>query len=124
MGDRNHYVATTQSSSRSQPRTLSEFRQEEGRDNRKRRLQALWRHIVERGYIFDQDPKCQTAGEVETTKAEQLRTVYEKEFVGRVGGHAAPAGSHRIVDIEWKDFKKYAEAKEVGAYLICSRLFP
>ncbi|KAF8914681.1 mitochondrial carrier domain-containing protein [Mucidula mucida] len=119
MGDRNHSGGHADTShSRSQPRTLTEFRQEEGRDNRKRRLQALWRHIVQRGYNFDSDPNGRAVGrEAETSKAEQLRAAYELELRGRLGGRNPPSGTHKI-DVSWTQFKDYAEAKEVELWSI------
>lgn len=84
------------------PRTLAEFRLQEGRENRKRRLLALWRHIRVRGYNFDREPSAKALGKApeSTENARKLRAAYEHELLGRVGG--------------WKQFVEYAEAKEVG----------
>ncbi|KAK0206675.1 mitochondrial carrier [Desarmillaria ectypa] len=87
-------------------RTLTEFRLQEGRENRKRRLLALWRHIRVRGYNFDREPSAKALGKTpdSTEKAKKLRAAYEHELLGRVGG--------------WKQFVEYAEAKEVELWTI------
>ena len=121
MGNQNR-SSGWQAQPRSLPRTLSEFRQQEGRDNRKRRLQALWRHIVERGYHFDSDPNTSRTRKAtdETNKAEELRAAYEHELLGRVCRHDS-SSSLANREIGWKEFKDYAEAKEVGmSTLHCS----
>lgn len=88
------------------PRTLAEFRLQEGRENRKRRLLALWRHIRVRGYNFDREPSVKALGKApdSTENARKLRAAYEHELLGRVGG--------------WKQFVEYAEAKEVELWTI------
>lgn len=88
------------------PRTLAEFRLQEGRENRKRRLLALWRHIRVRGYNFDREPSAKALGKApeSTENARKLRAAYEHELLGRVGG--------------WKQFVEYAEAKEVELWAI------
>ncbi|KAL0576914.1 hypothetical protein V5O48_005060 [Marasmius crinis-equi] len=96
------------------PRSLVEFREEEGREIRKRRLRALWSHICEHGYLTDAHPR--TLRDADLEKAETLRAEYEHELLGRcaVASGSTPTGKMAThTPIEWKEFKEYAEAKEV-----------
>ncbi|KAK1236501.1 hypothetical protein PQX77_000278 [Marasmius sp. AFHP31] len=96
------------------PRSLVDFREEEGRDNRKRRLRALWNHICEHGYLTGPHPRALQSADLE--RAEKLRAEYEHELLGRcaVPSGSTPTGKMSTPKyIEWKEFKAYAEAKEV-----------
>lgn len=100
-------------------RTLDDFRGEEGRENRKRRLQALWKHICKGGYNVHQDNAKaihQLDGlDLTPEKAEALRASYEHELLQHCGGDRSEPGSSNLGHIKWRQFKEYAEAKEVGA---------
>ncbi|KAF9268042.1 mitochondrial carrier [Marasmius fiardii PR-910] len=98
------------------PRSLAEFREEEGREIRKRRLRALWNHICEHGYLTGSHARTSRKADLEG--AEKLRLEYEHELLGRCVGSSGSSSSssgtmstHKY--IEWKEFKAYAEAKEV-----------
>ncbi|KAL0070700.1 hypothetical protein AAF712_001921 [Marasmius tenuissimus] len=96
------------------PRSLVDFREEEGRDNRKRRLRALWNHICEHGYLTGPHPQALQSADLE--RAEKLRAEYEHELLGRcaVPSGSTPTGKMSTPKyIEWKEFRAYAEAKEV-----------
>jgi solute carrier family 25 (mitochondrial phosphate transporter), member 23/24/25/41 len=100
------------------PRSLAEFRAQEGRQYRKARLRALWKQLRA---AIDSDA-VEVAGSNAPTypmgvgsstaltpeSARQMRKTYERELMGRCksSGH-----------IEWKEFKKYAEDKEAGQSL-------
>ncbi len=60
------------------PRTLAEFRLQEGRENRKRRLLALWRHIRVRGYNFDREPSAKALEKPPTRL--KMRGNYERRM--------------------------------------------
>ncbi|KAG7096881.1 hypothetical protein E1B28_004287 [Marasmius oreades] len=103
------------------PRSLVEFREEEGREIRKRRLRALWNHICEHGYLTGSHPRISRKADLEG--AENLRAEYEHELLGRCfvapsgssssGSSPSSPGTMTRKHIEWKEFKAYAEAKEV-----------
>lgn len=100
------------------PRSLAEFRAQEGREYRKARLRALWKQLlaaIESDAIKDagSDAPTYPVGVGNSTaltpeSARQMRKTYERELMGRCksSGH-----------IGWKEFKKYAEDKEAGQSL-------
>jgi solute carrier family 25 (mitochondrial phosphate transporter), member 23/24/25/41 len=99
------------------PHSLVEFRNQEGRDVRKQRLHDLWKQLPKpTQHGLNADPSAKTIAvkddeALTLQKAQRLKSMYENELLGRCGGHiVGPLPSH----IRWKDFKKYAEAKEVG----------
>ncbi len=98
------------------PRSLAEFRAQEGREYRKARLRALWKQLLT---AIDSDAVEDTGSDAPTysvgsstaltpESARQMRKTYERELMGRCksSGH-----------IGWKEFKKYAEDKEAGQSL-------
>jgi solute carrier family 25 phosphate transporter 23/24/25/41 len=104
------------------PRSLAEFRAQEGREYRKARLRALWKQLLaaidsdavkDAGSDAPQPTSPMGAGAGSSTaltpeSARQMRKTYERELMGRCksSGH-----------IGWKEFKKYAEDKEAGQSL-------
>lgn len=101
------------------PRSLAEFRAQEGREYRKARLRALWKQLL---VAIDSDavedagsdaPMYPVGSSTKLTSesARQMRKTYERELMGRCksSGH-----------IGWKEFKKYAEDKEAGQSLSCN----
>lgn len=100
------------------PHSLVEFRNQEGKEVRKQRLHDLWKQLPKPNRLHTDVPAKSIAGKDDAAltlqKAERLKAVYENELFGRCGGHmVGPSPGH----IRWKDFKKYAEAKEVGMLL-------
>ncbi|RDB22471.1 Calcium-binding mitochondrial carrier SAL1 [Hypsizygus marmoreus] len=100
------------------PHTLQDFRDSEGRENRKRRLQELWKrlpnpthHDHERHVKGDANDDDGLTHE----KAKQLRAIYDDELMGHCGANSS--GS-RPTQIGWREFKEYAEAKEVELWSI------
>lgn len=98
--------------------SLQEFREQEGRENRKRRLKALWKHICKRGYNFQHEANVVGASNDDMLaqgftleKAKKLRAAYEDELYNHLGGQRSTSPRTHI---GWKEFKAYAEAKEVG----------
>jgi len=96
------------------PQSLAEFREREGRANRKRRLYALWQHICRDGYLSHEHRKAnlegQKVGSLTPDGAEKLRAAYEDELLGRCGAQSSRK------QIGWTEFKNYAEAKETGTW--------
>ena len=100
------------------PRSLAEFRAQEGREYRKARLRALWKQLlaaIESDAVGDAGSDAptypvgsSTTAALTAESARQMRKTYERELMGRCqsSGH-----------IEWKEFKKYAEDKEAGQSL-------
>ncbi|KAI9512195.1 mitochondrial carrier [Russula earlei] len=101
------------------PRSLAEFRAQEGREYRKARLRALWKQLLA---ALDSDaersdpdvasyPAVGSSGSSNSISsaaltpesARQMRKMYERELMGscKSSGH-----------IRWKEFRKYAEEKE------------
>lgn len=102
------------------PKTLAAFREEEGRESRKQRLQALWKHICKQGYNFHHQAGSKAVEPISGKKevpaiqqAEKLRATYEDELLSHVGGHTTGSSLDRI---GWTSFREYAESKEAGAY--------
>lgn len=99
------------------PRSLAEFRAQEGREYRKARLRALWKQLraaIDPDAVEDAGPYAPTYPVGSSTaltpeSARQMRKTYERELMGRCksSGH-----------IEWKEFKKYAEDKEAELWNI------
>ena len=95
------------------PRSLVEFREQEGRKYRKARLRGLWKQLLTAldSDVEDTDSDRATTWPVGNSTdltpetARQMRKMYERELTGRCksAGH-----------IQWKEFKKYAEDKEAG----------
>ncbi|KAF5388157.1 hypothetical protein D9615_000463 [Tricholomella constricta] len=104
----------------SSPHTLQAFRDSEGRENRKRRLQELWRRLPQRtprNREKEEKHRSDTGTDDRLTheKAEALQAVYDEELLDHCGAH--PSGS-RPPEIPWRQFKEYAEAKEVELWSI------
>lgn len=106
--------------------TLAEFRAQEG-EKREERLREVWKRLP----TVDSE-QTRRVGEVETDrqdasltreKAEELQGIYQSELFGRCrnGDGAAVSGSSSAdgPPISWKEFYKYAEAKEVGVCAWC-----
>jgi solute carrier family 25 phosphate transporter 23/24/25/41 len=96
------------------PHTLQEFRDSEGRENRKNRLQALWRRLFVLPHPDHQSQRNTSNTTVDPDRftrenAESLKTMYENELLGHCKGHPSAPGQ-----VGWKEFKEYAQAKEVG----------
>jgi len=102
--------------------SLEAFRQEEGRDLRKRRLQALWKKIPHNGnaegHDISQSPLSSIAvkehGPLDRDRAEKLARMYEDELMRRCLEAAGDEGSSEAVT--WMEFKNYAFEKEAGMY--------
>jgi len=96
------------------PKSLLEFREGEGREERKRRLRELWKQLPR-----PESHVPNTAGAISATdlasltpeKAETLKLMYETELLRTCGGHVSSDGASSV---DWKEFRKYAEAKEIG----------
>jgi solute carrier family 25 (mitochondrial phosphate transporter), member 23/24/25/41 len=94
------------------PHTLQEFRDSEGRENRERRLQVLWKRLSippHSDSVFNMSPSdAADSNRLMREKAESLKLMYDNELLGRCGNSSA------LCQIGWRDFKEYAEAKEIG----------
>jgi len=94
------------------PRSLVDFRAQEGREYRKARLRALWKQLLvalDSDAVEDADSDSVGSSTTLTLEsARQMRRTYDRELMGRCksSGH-----------IGWKEFKKYAEDKEAGQSL-------
>jgi solute carrier family 25 phosphate transporter 23/24/25/41 len=96
----------------SRPHSLAEFREAEGRENRKRRLTQLWKSLPE--VLQNTKIKSSTQGEssrLTPEKAQSLKAMYNNELLQHC---AIPPSGTRPPHIGWREFKSYAEAKEVG----------
>lgn len=94
--------------------TLPEFREQEGKENRERRLYDLWRRLS--NTCFQGSETAGTLGipfgeSLTPEMAENMWKVYEDELLRRCGGHIS---SQRLTHIPWPEFRDYAEAKEAG----------
>lgn len=96
------------------PHSLLQFREQEGKDTRERRLHELWRCLPKTHFQGSEAAATLeiSLGELLTPeKAENMRRVYEDELLRRCGGHIS---SQRSTHIPWPDFRNYAETKEAG----------
>ncbi|KAF7352732.1 Mitochondrial carrier protein [Mycena venus] len=98
------------------PRTLEEFRQDEGRQNRKRRLKELWRQLHDSTRKSLPADNANANVGLSPEAAQRLITMYEKELLRKCGGHSSSTA--RMDGIEWKEFKEYAVAKETELWKI------
>jgi solute carrier family 25 phosphate transporter 23/24/25/41 len=100
------------------PRSLAEFRAQEGREYRKARLLALWKQLlaaIDSDAVENAGPDAPTYPVGSSTaltpeSARQMRKTYERELMGRCNLKSSGR-------IGWKEFKKYAEDKEAGQSL-------
>ncbi|KAF9464486.1 mitochondrial carrier domain-containing protein [Collybia nuda] len=102
------------------PHTLHEFREAEGRENRKGRLQELWKRLPIPAHraLAVQLPRTNNSDDIDeltVEKAETLKAMYDEELLGHCGGHDSGSQPGQI---GWKEFKVYAEAKEVELWSI------
>ncbi|KAJ7507892.1 mitochondrial carrier [Mycena galericulata] len=102
-------------SPRRPPGTLAEFRAEEGRENRKRRLKELWKQLPVLHSNRSPDATVDTTG-LTPEAAQRLITMYEKELLRKCGGHSSSTSP--MGGIGWKEFREYAEAKETELWQI------
>ncbi|KAJ7228593.1 mitochondrial carrier [Mycena pura] len=102
------------------PRTLAQFREQEGRENRKRRLQALWMQLPvlypAAGSAIQAPDTTADNVELAPEAAQRLIAMYETELLRKCGGHSSSTSP--MSGIEWKEFSKYAEAKETELWHI------
>lgn len=105
------------------PHTLQEFRDSEGKENRKRRLTVLWKLLSippRHDHEIHMSPH-DTADTDRLTReqAESLKMMYDNELLVHCGHSPA------LSQIGWREFKEYAEAKEVGqpSRILSPRLF-
>ncbi|KAF9780136.1 mitochondrial carrier [Thelephora terrestris] len=106
--------------------SLNEFRRQEG-DQREARLKEVWQRFTEarngegKEGTASARPPSQAASVVGTDaslftreKAERLRDIYDDELLHKCGnGHRLTSTHGPKPLIPWKDFHRYAEAKEV-----------
>ncbi|TFK75844.1 mitochondrial carrier [Pluteus cervinus] len=95
------------------PHSLAEFREREGRDNRKRKLHALWQSLPPAPNKHLAAPDAKPTSSLTQETAESLQARYDDELVGRCGGRDSVSRG-----IRWKEFKEYAEAKETELWTI------
>lgn len=101
------------------PHTLADFRRAEGRETRKQRLRELWESLSQQQQQQQPYPERRVEHENEhhhdqvltPEKAKSLKNMYDSELVGRCKEDPSSSRPSRIT---WDEFKKYAEAKEVG----------
>lgn len=97
------------------PKTLQEFREQEGRPLRKRRLRALWEQLP-RHNVTQSNPDAQIDayvkdGSLTQDEAQRLKGLYQEELLQRCKDNQGIVLSS---EVSWKEFVRYAEAKEVG----------
>jgi len=110
------------------PHSLDEFRQQEGAQ-REARLKEVWRRLTEtrNGKGKEHNTSVRAVGPVTTSgvrtkdttlareKAEKLQDIYDNELLDKCGsGHSLTHTRGPKPQIPWKDFYRYAQAKEVG----------
>lgn len=101
------------------PQSLVEFREREGRAERKKLLRQIWKQLPRPEHYVPSAEKASLGGRTKLTpmKAEKLKLVYEEELLGSCGVYVeGNSGS----PVNWKEFKEYAEAKEAGACISVS----
>lgn len=104
--------------------SLEEFQKSEGRENRKRRLRALWNRLPplpqpKEHSSTDRTPKPLGPGGLTFEKAKSIRAMYDGELLVQCKGSKDRIKTQRV---EWDEFKEYAKAKEVGKSIRSFRL--
>ena len=103
------------------PHSLKEFRVQEGKDNRQRRLKQVYLALPKRiRFNHDEDDDEEVAKEypaesdhsLTPESAQRLQEMYQDELLSRFRRHT---GGFLHRNIGWPEFEKYAEAKEAGA---------
>ncbi|KAF9009005.1 mitochondrial carrier domain-containing protein [Cyathus striatus] len=89
-----------------QSHTLSQFREAEGKENRRRKLHDLWLRLQAEYSSNDK--------QLTTEKAMSLNAMYDDELRGRCNSHTSGSQRH----IGWQEFKEYAKSKEVELWHI------
>ena len=102
------------------PRSLEDFRQKEGVENRDKRLHSLWCKVCHRGNssIKESDPSPDVPLEslsLTRERAVRLTEIYEDELRKCTESDSDPSAP-----ISWEEFKKYAERKEAGMFYACT----
>ncbi|GBE79699.1 Calcium-binding mitochondrial carrier SAL1 [Sparassis crispa] len=102
--------------------SLREFRARETPEEKEKRLRKLWRRLPEWNRPRGLDDEAvataypvQEGGSLTAESAKRLEEMYDDELLGRCGGHTA-GFLHR--NISWRDFEKYADAKEAELWHI------
>lgn len=112
------FIPHLRSDAISHPHTLEEFREAEGRENRKRMLLELWKSLPEVLQPFNPDSsQSARSRSISSAEAESLKATYDNELLL----HCAGLSGSRPRQIEWTEFKKYAQAKETGKPLSISK---
>ncbi|KAI0773450.1 mitochondrial carrier [Irpex lacteus] len=106
------------------PHNLLEFRAQEGKETREKRLKKLWQSLPKkqkRRHDAGEDDVVAKKWEVEDdhslTKesAKRLQDMYHDELLLRFRGHTAGLLNR---DISWHEFEKYADTKEAELWRI------
>ncbi|OJA18971.1 hypothetical protein AZE42_00332 [Rhizopogon vesiculosus] len=100
------------------PHSLLEFREQEGKEDRERRLLELWKRLPNSSYHESEvagSRICHAGEPLTVQKAEEMRKVYEDELLRKCGGHTM---NERPSHIRWSEFRRYAEAKEAELWSI------
>ncbi|KAF9247285.1 mitochondrial carrier [Melanogaster broomeanus] len=100
------------------PHSLDDFREQEGKETRERRLYDIWKHLPNSSFHGSDTAATRGILHGETLipeKAEHMRRIYEDELLGRCGRHIP---NERPTHIQWPDFRKYAEAKEAELWSV------
>ncbi|KAI0661025.1 mitochondrial carrier [Cubamyces menziesii] len=100
------------------PHSLREFRDQEGAEDRYKRLRELWRRLPKRDGQHDVDDEAvartypvKSDGDLTAESAKQLGEMYDDELLGRCGAPPRGPFSKRV---SWNEFEKYADAKEAA----------
>lgn len=96
--------------------SLEDFRSAEGRENRERRLWALWDRLPPLPQPRSHHPgsvHCRPLGPNGITyeRAETLRAMYDDELLVLCKGSKDRVKAQRV---SWEEFKRYAKVKEAG----------
>jgi solute carrier family 25 phosphate transporter 23/24/25/41 len=99
------------------PHSLVEFRELEGPKARETHLRQLWKRLPKSPLLaLDHEDHEHDASSVDDgghltpARAKELKRDYESELMGRCHGRLGSLRTH----IAFKEFRRYAEAKEVG----------
>lgn len=97
-------------------RTVEEWRTDEGAARREARLRAVWKQLPRplrapdaQEKAREEDAERKAVDGLTTERAHILKHAYDQELLRVVGKHS-PDG------IEWEDFLRYANQKELGAW--------
>ncbi|TDL29557.1 mitochondrial carrier [Rickenella mellea] len=102
------------------PRSLEDYKRQEGAEAREERLRKLWEKLPAMQSMVEQKsnapPQSTDQASLTPERAKTLTSIYRDELVHRCAG--APVDEKKSTTVKWDEFKRYADSKEVELWHI------